>query len=493
MKRLLSTIAILLLLTGLSLGETVFLEGLGNRQPLRQITDHGIDYLSASDLAVALNGKIDWKTPDNMAIITTTAHTFKFMMANPFCEVDGNRYNLVIAPIYYVDDLYLPAKRATALLHQVLGSAMVYNPEKRSLTAVGGDQNVVGIDLREKRNGTLLEIELAQPAQYEVFVSEGNWINVTIIGGKLDPSRLNRERPAKQVRRIRAFQFDNSAQVSVQMTGKVVEYHDNLALDPPRIQISIEKLDFEPDNYVEMPPNTAVTHDSIKTIVIDPGHGGIFDGATGPDGTKEKDVVLDIALRLEDLLDRDVNFTPLMTRRRDHTIGLEQRALTANTEGGDIFVSIHANSFADASANGCETFFLSAAADDEGRVTQLLENSDFKDELKSTGGDDLNFIVMDMLQTEYLQQSRELAEDVQKEMGRSLNIRSRGVNQAGFVVLDRVEMPAVLVETAFISNKVEEKLLDQEGFRQSIAEAIYRGIVTFAGEYNRREAAHAGQ
>jgi hypothetical protein len=194
--------------------ETLFLEGLGERQPIRQVTEKGINYLSVSDLAVALDGQIDWSTPTNLATITFGDHKLKFMMANPFCEVDGQRYNLVLSPIYYVDDLYLPAKRTTALLRQVLGGTLVYNPEQRSLTAVGGDQNVVGIYLQEKRNGTLLEITLAEPAEYEVFVTEGNWINVTIIGGQVDPAQFNRERPAKQVRRIRAFQFENSAQVS---------------------------------------------------------------------------------------------------------------------------------------------------------------------------------------------------------------------------------------------------------------------------------------
>jgi N-acetylmuramoyl-L-alanine amidase len=233
--------------------------------------------------------------------------------------------------------------------------------------------------------------------------------------------------------------------------------------------------------------------DPIDIIVIDPGHGGIFDGALGPSGSREKEVTLDIALRLEDLLDRDLNLTPVMTRRRDHTVGLEQRALTANSERGDLFISIHANAFDDPAAHGCETFFLAAAANDEARVTEFLENADFNDELAAESDDDLDFIVMDMLQTEYLHQSRQLAETVQQELRRSLNIRSRGVNQARFVVLNRVEMPAILVEAAFISNKVEERLLGQEAFRQAVAEAIYRGVLSFAGEYNRRESADAGQ
>lgn len=469
--------------------QTVFLEGLGSRQPLRQINEAGIDYLSASDLATALAGEITWSAPLNEALLQFSGHRLRFMLANPFCEVDGKAYNLVIAPIYSIDDLYLPAKRTTALLRQVIGGALVYDAERHSLTAVGGQQNVLGVYLQEKRNGTLLEIALSDPVEYEVFVTEGNWINVTIIGGEVDPARLNRERPAPQVRRIRAFQFENSAQVSVQMRGKVLKFHDNLTLDPPRIQVSIEKIDFDPQELAgdDLPANDEF--DPVDVVIINPGHGGIFDGAIGPEGSKEKEITLDVALRLEDLLDRDMNLTPVITRRRDHTVGLEQRALTANTEQGDIFVSIHCNAFDDPSANGCETYFLAAAADDEARVTELLENSDFLEEIEAESDSDLDFIVMDMLQTEYLQQSRQLAENVQKELRRSLNIRSRGINQAGFVVLTRVEMPAILVEIAFISNKVEERLLGQEGFRQSVAEAIYRGILSFAGEYNRRESA----
>jgi N-acetylmuramoyl-L-alanine amidase len=399
----------------------------------------------------------------------------------------------VLAPIYYTDDLYLPAQRVTALLEKVLDRPLVYDPSRESLTAISSDRGVVGVYVQEKLNGTLLEVALHQPAEYEVYVTEGNWVNVTIMDGVVDADHLSRERPSPKVRRIRAFQFENSAQVSIQMQGKILEYHDNFALNPPRVQIAIENLDFDPEGLDTMDIEPEDDYDPVDVIVIDPGHGGLFDGAIGRSGLKEKDIVLDISLRVEELLDRDTRFTPVLTRRRDHTVGLEQRALTANSAAGDLFVSIHTNSFDQPEAGGHETYFLAAAANDEARVTQLLENADFREEIPAhDDDDDLDFIVMDFLQTEYLGQSRRLAELIEERLDESLNIRNRGVNQAGFVVLNRVSMPGVLVETAFISNKVEEKLLTQESFRQSVAEAIYKGIVDFAEAYNRRSSADAG-
>jgi N-acetylmuramoyl-L-alanine amidase len=138
---------------------------------------------------------------------------------------------------------------------------------------------------------------------------------------------------------------------------------------------------------------------------------------------------------------------------------------------------------------------LAAAKSDEARITELLENSDFDLQLQDTprrGKEELDYIVMDLLQTEYLSQSQQLAESVQDMLKQNLNIKSRGINQAGFRVLNHVRMPSVLVEVAFISNKIEERLLGQEDFRQLAAESIYAGILKFVDRYEKEARANAG-
>jgi N-acetylmuramoyl-L-alanine amidase len=151
-----------------------------------------------------------------------------------------------------------------------------------------------------------------------------------------------------------------------------------------------------------------------------------------------------------------------------------------------MFVSIHANWFEDNAAKGSQTFFLAAALNDAARATAMLENRSIylsKTAEEADTLDDLDLILFDLLQTEYLSESQTLATSVQKAMVKSLRTRDRGVDQAGFFVLNQVYMPSVLVEVAFISNKHEEALLGKDSFRQKAAEGIYSGIKNFIDKY----------
>lgn len=226
----------------------------------------------------------------------------------------------------------------------------------------------------------------------------------------------------------------------------------------------------------------------IDVIIIDPGHGGEDFGAVGSKGLKEKDVVLDIAFRLEKLLKNSLNedLKVHLTRRGDYFVPLEQRSLFANQKGGDLFISIHVNSARRKKASGTEIYFLAQAKNDEARAVAALENSSIRFEHpEGTPMDtsELNFILMDMIQTEFLKESSDLAQMIHDQMEKYLDIPSRGVDQAGFFVLNKTYMPAVLVETAFISNQKEEKLLNQSSFRQEIAQGIFEGILDFKDKY----------
>jgi N-acetylmuramoyl-L-alanine amidase len=196
--------------------------------------------------------------------------------------------------------------------------------------------------------------------------------------------------------------------------------------------------------------------------------------------------VLDIALRLEKLFEKD-DIRVVLTRRSDTTLLLDERADMANSSGGEMFVSIHANWFDNSSVKGSQTFFLAAALNDAARATAMLENKSIllneEGEMTDTM-DELSLILFDLLQTEYLAESQALAREIQTELVNSLKTRNRGVDQAGFFVLNKVFMPSVLVEVAFISNKHEEALLGKDSFREKAAEGIYAGIKNFIDKYS---------
>ena len=491
------TLLIILLVANVAFAAegTLTLKGIGKSTPIRKTTIEQVDFMSASDLFSALQARGKWNDKSSKFEATISGHSIEYTSDNEFCTVDDHPYNLVHAPKFQTDDLYVPVSQTLYLLSDVMERAISYDKKRGVISATSKGYNIVGVGIQEKVNGDLIEINLTRKLDFEVFVSEGNWIKITIPGGLVDTRDFGLDRQSEKVITSRAFQFDNTAQLSIQMRQNIGGFHTNYAPDPHRIQISLENTTFLNS---QSDTTTTVRHDSINpidVIVIDAGHGGDHEGAVGRNGLREKDVTLDIALRLEKLIGKDKRFKPLLTRDEDETVGLEDRAKMANDANGDLFVSIHANSSEEKAASGSETYFLAAAKSDEARITELLENSDFEVQAPDAprkGKEELDFIIMDLLQTEYLAQSQQLAEAVQDEMKKNLNIRSRGINQAGFRVLNHVRMPSVLVEVAFISNKIEERLLGQDDFRQLAAESIYAGILKFVERYDKEARANAG-
>jgi len=224
----------------------------------------------------------------------------------------------------------------------------------------------------------------------------------------------------------------------------------------------------------------------MRTVVIDPGHGGIETGAKGKSGTMEKDVTLAVALKLKARIESSMSYEVVLTRDRDIDVPIEMRAAIANNNKADVFVSIHANGSKRETASGSETFFMSLnATDEETRRLAYLENrgSEIKDSMATSSEDELEMILWDMAQTAFIKQSSRLAEMIQAELNGLLGTRNRGIKQAPFKVLCGVAAPAVLVEVAFISNPEEEKKLTSDRFQEGIASAIYNGLSRFLRLY----------
>ena len=211
-------------------------------------------------------------------------------------------------------------------------------------------------------------------------------------------------------------------------------------------------------------------------VVIDPGHGGEEDGAIGAGGTKEKDVTLAIAKDLASELRRKLGAKVYLTRTSDKTLTLDQRSAFAVSKKADLFISIHANASKDRGVSGIETYYLNNATDEAAARLAKLEN-------KSTARNlsEVEHIISTMLQNYDAAESVDLAGEVQERLAKRINrshgkVKDRGVRSAMFYVLVGAKCPAILVETAFISNPKEEKLLEDEKYQRSVADAISDGV-----------------
>jgi len=224
------------------------------------------------------------------------------------------------------------------------------------------------------------------------------------------------------------------------------------------------------------------------TVILDPGHGGRDPGAIGPRGTKEKTITLDIAKRVKKYLERE-GYRVLLTRTKDKYVSLRTRAEFANKNKGDIFVSIHCNAAPYVKgANGLETYFLAEAKTTWARAVAMRENASLRYDEKEGLKGDIDLILTDLAQNEFLKESSLLAELIQESTAKVTKLRNRGLNQAGFYVLKWCFMPSVLVETAFISNRREENLLRTPAFREKLAKGISQGIIKFLKDYEKKVA-----
>lgn len=223
----------------------------------------------------------------------------------------------------------------------------------------------------------------------------------------------------------------------------------------------------------------------IRTVVIDPGHGGTDTGAIGPGGLEEKTITLALAKKLSARLSKELKLRVLLTRDTDELIPLTQRTAMANQFQADLFISIHLNSALRRGAQGTESYFLSLDASDElsKQVAERENEVDVAPAAPEQAGD-LKFILWDLAQQEYLKESSELAETIQDELSKATNSENRGVKQAPFRVLIGATMPASLVEVGFISNPDEETKLRSEEHQDKLVAAIVSAVQRFKAQYD---------
>jgi N-acetylmuramoyl-L-alanine amidase len=214
---------------------------------------------------------------------------------------------------------------------------------------------------------------------------------------------------------------------------------------------------------------------SASRVVIDPGHGGHDPGTMNKSGLREKDIVLDVSHRLRKLLEKD-GFEVVMTRDRDVFIPLEERTAIANSKGADLFVSVHVNAARSTRPRGTETYFLNLATTPDAEEVAARENA-----VTTRRVNELQSILQKVLNNEKITESRELASRVQTSLHTELypsakDPRNRGVKTAPFYVLLGAQMPSVLVEVAYLTNRKDAELLADGAFLQSVAESIAVGI-----------------
>uniref|UniRef100_A0A7C3N516 MurNAc-LAA domain-containing protein n=1 Tax=candidate division WOR-3 bacterium TaxID=2052148 RepID=A0A7C3N516_UNCW3 len=428
----------------------------------------GIEYVDLNILVNLLNGKIKFKKVQEEITVETEKNYAILLINSPFVKVGGNTYKISYTPILKEQQIFFPVKGIKQIFEKLLPNETVFLDysikyfEKLSLKKIKEDETSITL-LFNKTPQTSYELTQRDIILFfkDCFINEDSF----------------RIKNSKNL--IRVAQPINDEDGSTYIITFSPEFlFDTLLLFDDSIKINFIKLK-KSDNINQ--PQT------IRTIIIDPGHGGKDPGAIGYNGTKEKNLNLDMALRLKDKIKANLSgIDVVLTRYDDRFLSLKDRTNFANKYKNSLFVSIHCNASKNTEAKGFETYFLSTAKTDWERAVEARENASVTFDLPETEKKGIDFIFFDLAQNEFLQESSRLAELVQTKFEKKYQDCERGVRQAGFYVLKGNFMPAILVECGYISNKEEEKKLNNKSYRDELTQLIFEGIRDFIKEHEKK-------
>ncbi|MDP2960535.1 MAG: N-acetylmuramoyl-L-alanine amidase, partial [candidate division Zixibacteria bacterium] len=282
----------LIYICSFSFGSTITIDKGGEKYQVESLEIKGYQYIDLSDLKKIYGGELFWEPLGKKAMWEVKEHQFKFTLFSPYIRLDQEAYNLTLPVELKQGKVYLPFKTFWPVLESIEPPEEVV--KKR-------EYNIFDLKVSQKLNGFLIEINLSKPLNYEVFRSENNWLIINFFEGKIDTIYFSKLYIPDVILESKAYQFQGSAQLSLKLYKEFPRENHFIKSTPDglfRLQITLE------DTTQIQPPeeNEEMEKDQFNVIILDPGHGGENSGAVGSKGLKEKDVVLDIALRLEKLL-----------------------------------------------------------------------------------------------------------------------------------------------------------------------------------------------
>jgi N-acetylmuramoyl-L-alanine amidase len=468
----------------------------GTRQ-LPTVTQGSQEYVALDDLATAFGLTFREDQLAGGLTITARDRTIIITADQSVVSVAGRLVSLTTAPVRQGNRWLIPLD----FLPRALGVAIDTRIELRrnARLLIVGDLRVPRVVARVEAGATnaTVTFDVIPPAVARVTAEAGR-LTVSFDADALDlvlPSLpphdfLQALQPGETattvrlvtgprfaVHRVTTSQPDaSSARVVVELLPTTTE-----ALAPPGIAPPAT-------DPLPMPVPAA----GVRTVVIDPGHGGDELGAQGGRGTLEKDVTLAVARRLRTLIESRLGLRVFLTRDDDRTMSLDDRSAYANSQKADVFISIHANAAVRSAMKGAGVYFLSIdRADAEAR--RMAESSDAQLPTLGGGTRTIDLILWETAQARYLEQSNALANYVEQALRARIEMSSRAVQQAPFRVLVGANMPAVLVEIGYLSNPDQEQSLASAGYQDLVAQALLDAIVQFRDHVERPSASRPPQ
>lgn len=481
----------------------------GNVTYIGGFSEYDHVYVSLDDLADGLGLRtFELKSTGKLSVYSNTG-SLLFTPSNSFVVVSSKGETQVmqmpLPTLLANGKMYAPAEYVDEYLSRIMQGTVEYddqNPEFDFTPATVGLPPITGIQVQQKANGAVIEIGMKSlPKAYEASITSGglggepDMLYVTLMPASADVQVLDSLPATGVYSQVIAIQNPNSVQLSFRLKQKytskqvLVDSTNNTVLVALYSHADVQsivaeelrqKLENEKKNW------------KLNVIVIDPGHGGKDPGTIGVHGTEEKNVALAIGLDVRrDLHKALPKVKVVMTRDKDVFVPLDKRGEIANDAGGKLFISIHCNSMPTKPnpMNGVETYFLRPGKTAEAIRIAAQENAaikyenDYEKKYRSYDAD--NLILTTMAHSAYVKLSERLAELIETNVSSVAHERDNGVGQAGFYVLIGASMPAVLVETGYLSNIQQERFLRSKRGQRLIAKGITDAIVKYKADYEK--------
>lgn len=482
MKRLLSLGALL----GLALASIVLAQTSGQGtlrtssgdRPFTYVVQSGQTYVSASEVVTALGGTL---TPDSTGYKVALGNAVAAFGADSrFGVVRDDLIEMPVPPIAIEGQPFVPWQFFQGLLSRIMALDVTWDAATHVLLVRPLPQNVVTVQpsVVNVQGISKIVLTLSAPAEYTIIREQ-----VAYTVRFKSPIQAPFAEQAIEDPSVSKLTFTGN-DLRIQLTAPDIVADAYKLENPSRIVLDLRKAAAPiPGQLPVLPGIKPQELPGIRTIVLDPGHGGKEVGAVGAGGLLEKDLTLAICHKLAASLAGKTGARVVLTRDDDSLVSLDQRTALANQYNADLFLSVHLNAAVGKIAKGSETYFLSLEASDElARKAAETENAAASTDPSS----DLKLILWDLAQQAYLGESSRFAQAIQEEMNAATGVANRGVKQAPFKVLVGATMPAALVEVGFISNPEEEAKLQTGAFQDLMVEAMTRAVQRYKTDYETR-------
>jgi N-acetylmuramoyl-L-alanine amidase len=447
----------------------------------------GAHFIDGVDLGKKLKMQMFWQSEVGILQIGTSS----WALGNAWAGVKDTSFLLQSPVQNKINDkrsFWLPIPSSLPVFERMLNRSLEYDSVSAKITIGQLEElkDIWNVNLETKNNGEVLELKFSKPFSADLY-KHSNYYILRINGAIIDSMMfLDIVKKSTLLNRIISIQDKQSAQLTL-MLKDTCEDIEMVKKDEGKIlQIMLRKKQATAKTTAPA-PSVAQTSRKIKTIVIDPGHGGKDPGAVGHKGLKEKDVVLSVGLKLKKELE-EKGFTVKFTRSKDEFIELEKRPRMASDWGGDLFISLHCNAIEgkekQQKTEGFKFYILRAGGSEEDKAIARRENQAIALESGKKGKNEISpaeWIILDNQLALYAEKSALLAGHLVEAFdGGSIKKLQTGAGQAGFMVLVGAYMPAVLAELGFITNPTDGAFLDSEKGQNEIVDRLTKAIVSFA-------------